>query len=339
MRLVLHAPNVHIGGGFELLRSLLAACKGNLRWAQLDERTKGRWDSGAGMEVHYVSRTVVARLAAEWRLWRKSRPDDLVLCFHGMPPLLPIRSRVSVYVQNSYLLGLNSLREMPIKVALRIGFERALCKLLRRHVDEYLVQTKTMAEKLRLWHGGDPCVRILPFANLFDRVYTEAHTADDYDFIYVADGLAHKNHHRLIDAWLQLAEAGLFPSLALTLGSENPRLLSRLQRVTAETAIRVYNLGVLPKSRVVELYQSAGALIYPSTSESFGLPLVEAAASGLPIVAAELDYVRDVVTPVETFDPQSPTSIARAVRRFLGCPEAPGPVLTANEFVGRLLQP
>ena len=48
------------------------------------------------------------------------------------------------------------------------------------------------------------------------------------------------------------------------------------------------------------------------------MPLVEARSYALPIVAAELDYVRDVVVPEETFDPHSPRSIARAVRRHLG---------------------
>jgi glycosyltransferase involved in cell wall biosynthesis len=280
----------------------------------------------------------VARLVAEWRLWRASKPDDLVLCFHGLPPLLPVRGRVVVFQQNRYLLGVNSLRQLPAKLALRIAFERAVCMLFRRNVDEYVVQTKTMAEGLRRWHGGDPSVHVLPFVNLFDSVYSKDHTAARYDFVYVAGGIAHKNHERLIDAWLLLAKAGLFPSLALTLGSDDRRLLDRLERLGSGSEIRVTNLGELPRGQVLKLYQSAGALIYPSTSESFGLPLLEAAATGLPIVAAELDYVRDVVTPVETFDPVSAVSIARAVRRFLGCPETPGPVMTASEFVERILR-
>ena len=37
----------------------------------------------------------------------------------------------------------------------------------------------------------------------------------------------------------------------------------------------------------------------------------------MPILAPELDYVRDVVEPDQTFDPNSPTSIARAVLRHL----------------------
>jgi len=338
MRLTLHAPNVHSGGGFVLLRELLDASSGCLRRAQLDERTRERLELQVAPDVHYVRRRVVARLVAEWRLWRASKPDDLVLCFHGLPPLLPVRGRVVVFQQNRYLLGVNSLRQLPAKVALRIAFERAVCMLFRRNVDEYVVQTKTMAEGLRRWHGGDPSVHVLPFVNLFDSVYSKDHTAARYDFVYVADGIAHKNHERLIDAWLLLAKAGLFPSLALTLGSDDRRLLDRLERLGSGSEIRVTNLGELPRGQVLKLYQSAGALIYPSTSESFGLPLLEAAATGLPIVAAELDYVRDVVTPVETFDPESAVSIARAVRRFLGCPETPGPVMTASEFVERILR-
>ena len=170
MRLILHAPNVHIGGGFVLLKELLATSIGKLRWAQLDERTRERLELQPSFEVHYVARTVKARLFAEWRLWRASKPDDLVLCFHGMPPFLPVRGRVVVFQQNRNLLGVNSLRQLPAKIALRIAFERAVCMLFRRNVDEYVVQTGTMAEELRRWHGGDTPVRVLPFANLFNTV-------------------------------------------------------------------------------------------------------------------------------------------------------------------------
>jgi len=339
MRLILHAPNVHGGGGVVLLRELLDAFSGYLGWAQLDGRTRKRLELQPELEVHYVARTIVARIFAEWRLWRASKTDDLVLCFHGMPPLFPVRGRVVVFLQNRYLLGANSLRRLPAKVALRIAFERVVCKLFRYRVAEYVVQTKTMADELRRWHGSDIAVRVLPFADLFGTMPRRDHTAGNYDFVYVASGIAHKNHERLIEAWLLLAKAGLFPSLALTLGPEDRRLLGRLEVLASETAIRVYNLGVLPRERVLELYQAARALIFPSTSESFGLPLLEAAATGLPIVAAELDYVRDVVTPVETFDPESAVSIARAVRRFLGCPEMPGPIMTASEFIEQIQQP
>ena len=72
--------------------------------------------------------------------------------------------------------------------------------------------------------------------------------------------------------------------------------------------------------------------------ESFGLPLIEAKYHGLPILASELDYVRDVVAPVETFNPDSPISIARAVRRYLGNTEPPLQVHSADEFLTEVLK-
>jgi len=44
MCLILHEPNVHVGGGIVLLLEQLAACKGRLESVQLDERTRGRFE-------------------------------------------------------------------------------------------------------------------------------------------------------------------------------------------------------------------------------------------------------------------------------------------------------
>ena len=65
------------------------------------------------------------------------------------------------------------------------------------------------------------------------------------------------------------------------------------------------------------MYRRVDALIYPSFAESLGLPLIEARQARLPILASELDYVRDVIDPEESFDPMSSVSIARAVKRFM----------------------
>ncbi|MFQ5644134.1 MAG: glycosyltransferase [Thiogranum sp.] len=322
-----------------LLQELLDAAPDALRWAQLDSRAQSRLRLPQGLEVHYVARNGLARFVAEWRLWRASQRDDVILCFNGMPPLFPVRGRVVVFQQNRNLLGMNSLRQFPMRIALRIALERLITKLFRCRVDEYVVQTSTMARDLRRWHGGEPVISVMPFADSFIPGCNSEDAAGAYDFVYVATGDAHKNHERLLDAWLLLAEAGLFPSLVLTVGAENAKLLGRLEHLCAASRLRIENLGELSREQVLNLYTHARALIYPSTLESFGLPLLEAAACGLPIVASELDYVRDLVEPVETFDAGSAVSIARAVRRFLGCPEPAATVMTASGFLERILRP
>jgi glycosyltransferase involved in cell wall biosynthesis len=97
-------------------------------------------------------------------------------------------------------------------------------------------------------------------------------------------------------------------------------------------------LGRLQSREIYRLYGSSSALIYPSYSESLGLPLIEAAQRGMPILAPELDYVRDVVCPVQTFDPRSPVSIARAVTRFMGKPESVIAVRQPEEFLAEIMR-
>jgi glycosyltransferase involved in cell wall biosynthesis len=139
-----------------------------------------------------------------------------------------------------------------------------------------------------------------------------------YDYLYVASGEPHKNHRCLVQAWEVLATRGSFPSLCLTLDPlRDKNFLLWVEKRVQERGLKITNQHA-PLDGMVEVYAQARALIYPSLFESFGLPLLEAQIAGLPIIAAERDYVRDVVQPQDSFDPESALSIARAVLRRQG---------------------
>ena len=147
----------------------------------------------------------------------------------------------------------------------------------------------------------------------------------------------HKNHRRLIEAFVLLAHEGLTPSLVVTVPKTmDPDLYHWLDRVREKEGVQVTNLGAVDYSKVGTVYQSIRALIFPSLIESFALPLLEAQAFGLPILAPEKDYVRDVVVPRETFDPESPRSIMRAIKRFLQNPEKPASIHSARDLLKQL---
>jgi glycosyltransferase involved in cell wall biosynthesis len=106
----------------------------------------------------------------------------------------------------------------------------------------------------------------------------------------------------------------------------------------ASRGVRIQNLGELQHERLIAIYQTCGALIYPSCFESFGLPLIEARRAGLAVLAPELDYVRDIIDPEETFEPRSPVSIARAVKRYMKECKPPFEPISASVFVDQLVQ-
>lgn len=58
---------------------------------------------------------------------------------------------------------------------------------------------------------------------------------------------------------------------------------------------RLKKIGMQSYDKICEFYNTCDALIFPSYIETFGLPLLEAAMTGMPIIAADLPYAREVL--------------------------------------------
>ena len=266
-----------------------------------------------------------------------------MLCFHGLPPLLPSNGYVVVFQQNRNFFGLNSVWQFSFKTRLRLTLERLISKLFRYNVSQYIVQTPSMKRNLQIWlasTGGCSSIQIklFPFIDSMPSAIENNEEIRKWDFAYISHGEAHKNHKNLLQAWQLLAHENLRPSLALTLYSRDEELKKHVVRACENGKLEISDLGQLSRDNIIALYQNTKALIVPSTSESFGLPLIEAGHFGLPIIASELDFVRDVCVPTETFDPDSPVSIARAVKRFLGVPEPLITLKSPTDFWRELLE-
>ena len=129
-----------------------------------------------------------------------------------------------------------------------------------------------------------------------------------------------------------LAEEGIKPSLYLTVLSES-YLADYLMMANKNYDTRITNLGVMSHEAILEFYRSVDGLIFPSTAESFGLPLIEAREQGADIIAAEMDYTRDLLDPEESFDPFSVVSIARSIKRYAGYEEVVSKFYSARSLI------
>lgn len=323
------------------MEALDASAAGRIDQAIIDHRLHAVSPAFSRVAMLLVHNQIGSRLHAEWRLWRVCRAGDTVLCLHSLPPLLPLRARVVVLIQNRLLLEHGPLTGFAWKTRARITIERLWGKCLQHHCNRYMVQTPSMANALSSWLRRPVSVVVAPFVaqDMPDMAAPVSLAKKQFDFVYVASGEAHKNHLRLLQAWCELADAGLKPTLALTVDPQQyPALAGDIDRHASKLGLNIVNLGTLTTAEVTSLYRSATALVYPSLIESFGLPLIEAARHGLPIIAAELDYVRDVASPVETFDALSALSMARALRRFLGHTEQLLQVYSASQFLEEALR-
>lgn len=98
-----------------------------------------------------------------------------------------------------------------------------------------------------------------------------------------------KNHALLLDVWEGLAD----PPRLVIVGSRGwagPELLARLDRAPCG----VEEWSGLTDAQVSALLAGAQALLFPSLAEGFGLPLLEAAALGTPLIVSDLPVFREL---------------------------------------------
>lgn len=333
--LVIHAPNVHHGGGLTLLKLLLVECAHKVKFAQVDTRAAIHLEGLLSTSAHYVEPSIKSRISAELRLRSVAKPDDIVLCFHSLPPLFRLRATTIVFLQNRILVTREATSEYSFRTRIRFQIERFLIRTFARNVKKFIVQTPSMKRDARLAIGDLADIVVAPY---YRHVESDSSTQDaEYDFVYVASDEPHKNHMALLSAWRLLGEQGHKPSLALTVARDST-LANAIESFKQKHQLDINNLGKLPLNEINRLYNKSSALIFPSYTESLGLPLIEAAQKKLPILAPELDYVRDIVDPIQTFDPHSPVSIARAVRRYLGFPDTKVSLKSPAEFLQEILK-
>ncbi len=120
-------------------------------------------------------------------------------------------------------------------------------------------------------------------------------------FIMVGTIEGRKNHKLLLSVWQDLVSE----VQSATVPRAVPRLVIVGRRGwQADDVLRlldhhdfnghVTEVGPLPDAQMARLLMDARALLFPSLAEGFGMPLVEALAAGVPVIASDLPVFREV---------------------------------------------
>lgn len=133
--------------------------------------------------------------------------------------------------------------------------------------------------------------------------------------LYVGINKPHKNLVRLLEAY---ARANVRHPLVIA-GREDKRFpQARQAAVSLKLEGRVRFLGAVSEEALRALYRGADLFLFPALCEGFGLPVLEAMASGLPVIASNTSSLPEVVGDAAiTLDPLDVDAWASAIRRAL----------------------
>jgi glycosyltransferase involved in cell wall biosynthesis len=119
-----------------------------------------------------------------------------------------------------------------------------------------------------------------------------------------------------------------------------PSLLSRLEEV-ADADRGLTWLRAASDEDLTREYERADLLIMPSRGEGFGLPIVEALAHGVPVIARDIPVFRELLGDTDSYFSRD-ADLADAILRRLADPapaaHAPGRLVTWRETARELLR-
>jgi glycosyltransferase involved in cell wall biosynthesis len=142
---------------------------------------------------------------------------------------------------------------------------------------------------------------------------------DEPFFFYPANFWPHKNHETLLVAYrlyVQGAGSRAWPLLFTGFPDARTELLREIRDGLGLTD-RVRFLGHVSDAGFASLFVRAGALVFPSLYEGFGIPLLEAMRFERPILAARSASLPEVGGDACLFvNPRDPRAIAEAMRRL-----------------------
>jgi glycosyltransferase involved in cell wall biosynthesis len=267
--------------------------------------------------------SVREQISIPWRV-RRERVDLFHAPHYVLPALTPARTIVTIH-DCIHLM-------FPQYLPNRLGHAYARASLwTAAHKSDRILTVSEASKRDILRFFNVPPEKIVVIYNAIDERFAkepdeehlvrtrERYQLNDQFVLYAGNIKPHKNLERLIEAFHRVRGRGLDHLKLLIIGDEISKLQT-LRRAVHRHMLHdhVRFLGFVPFETLAVLYRLASVFVFPSLYEGFGLPPLEAMASGTPVVTSNLSSLPEVVGDAAVLvDPYDSEAIADGMMRAL----------------------
>jgi len=246
---------------------------------------------------------------------------------HFPAPNLPLlyQRRFVVTVQDLTLLKFRNVRRSRLRYAIKQSAFRLVIRQAIRRAAVVISTTKFGQRELVDHFGQLPATQmaLIPLAaDQPPRSPAGPSVVPPPYLLYVGNYFPFKNIRRLIEA-LPAIVAG-HPDIKLVLAGNTGFFGAELQQRCRQLHLtkRVVFTGFVPDAELDRLYRSGSLYVFPSLSEGFGIPGLEAMARSLPVAAARATCLPEVYGEAAVyFNPHDTADMARVISDTLADPK------------------
>jgi glycosyltransferase involved in cell wall biosynthesis len=189
----------------------------------------------------------------------------------------------------------------------------AVSNTARKHLFQYLGVDENRVHTV--YHGVDEAYRGKIAGDRLERI-RRAYKLPERFFLYVGQIYPPKNFGRLLRAY---AKVGPRMGISLVVAGESRWLCKEELKLIEELGISswVFRPGWVGRESLPSFYSLAEALLLPSLYESFGIPLLEAMATGCPVLTSDRHACPEIVDGAALLvDPEDIGRIARGMQEI-----------------------
>lgn len=301
-------------------RELAAQCTEEVIWlGHAGQASDPLVDHAAGSASYPIwEQLVLPKLCRQLSL-------DALLCPYNTGPIGKLASTKLFLVVHD-LIYLEPARSVPFggspyQVAGRL-YRRLIVPRAVARADALVTVSESSAEEIgrRLDPGRKP---LLVVPNTIEASWFERSPASERrgDFILTVSGEApHKNLRRVVQAFkLARLRGGIAPDVRLRVAGVSAAGRPAIVRYATELGVgeAVEVLPYVSPSEIQDLYRHARFMVFPSLVEGFGIPVLEAMASGCPVIVSDRGSLPEVAGGAAlTIDPLCVEEIERAMTRM-----------------------
>ena len=266
-------------------------------------------------------------VAEQWRIPLALRRERVTL-FHAphyvLPPLVRCRSVVTIHdcihlMFPQYLPNRGALAYARTSMAMAAKRATRVLTVSETSKNDIMRFFGTAASKIDvIYNAYDARFGVEPREEDVVRVRERYQLHDEF-VLYAGNVKPHKNLERLIDAFHIVRSRGLDHLKLVMIGDDISKYAS-LRRAVHQYQLHKYVrfLGYLPEETLAVMYRLAGVFVFPPLYEGFGLPPLEAMASGTPVVTSNVSSLPEVTgDAAQLVDPYDPEAIADGIYRVL----------------------
>jgi glycosyltransferase involved in cell wall biosynthesis len=329
-RFVIDGSMARSGGGFTYLVNILphlSAMAPDDRFRVL-VRSPRLADSLPDLPNVEVERLPEAGLAERFRFLHVDAPRlarrwgaDLYFSVGEYSPLRASCPVIAAFRNPNVFTSLD--QGWPLAQKARLKALRSLAWLSARTAERILFVSQDSADWMADVVGLPPRRRAVVHHGIDASQWASPQSGPREGFILsVSSVYRYKNFVRLIEAYAQLARVRSHaPDLVIVGDDQDPEYSAKMRAArdaAGDVAERIHLVGEVPYAEVKRYYQNAGLFVFPSYLETFGHPLLEAMASEVPLVAADIPVFREIAGDAALYaDPHKPSALAAAMDEAL----------------------